>query len=352
MTGRIAILKPDHLGDVILAAPAVRKIAASHPEREVDLLCGPASVPLVRWLLPEVRPVPIPCAHLDKSGAVPAGRPPVLAERYAFLFGLRRDEILNETWLRESGQDGAFVSSRHEEHETWSQKRFVEGICGAYSRSAFFFRGREPRFPRRAGTVGLCVAAGFVNNRWDSVAWFRLGRFLQANGTVVKIVGGPMERTEARLLRDLLGIAEADVLLGGADFGAFVDRVEQEVDVVVATDSGTAHLCSLVKPVLSVFGPSPHRRYAPFGRHNRLIRRDVECSPCCQFAQSTLNACLTRECLGSLEPEAVTALLEDADRAEPAEEEAPPYVRFFGASHLAAVQARQRGRGDPQPPAR
>lgn len=347
MAGRIAILKPDHLGDVVLATPAARRIVAAHAGHDVDFLCAPGAEPLVRWLLPGVRPVALPCPHLDKTGAHANASPPRLPQGYEFVWGLRADDVLNAAWLAAERAAGAFVRAGHLEHETRSQKRLVAERLGDFSRTAMFFPSSPPSFPRRFATVGLCIAAGFVNNRWDMVAWFRLGRILARSGAGLRILGGPLETRDAEMLRSLLGLPAAHVILGDGTFDDFTRRVEQAVDVVIATDSGAAHLCSRVKPILSIFGPSPHLRYAPFGRHNRLVRADVDCSPCCQFSRDTLNACVTRECLAALEPADVAEALFESAPPEPAVRRRGGLELVFGASHLGPAPG-----GSGQPPSR
>ena len=78
-------------------------------------------------------------------------------------------------------------------------------------------------------------------------------------------------------------------------------------DWVVASDGGAGHLCSLAVPILSIFGGSPFRRYAPFGRRNRLMTQELPCSPCCQYMSRAINGCLSIECLVGITPRQVLA---------------------------------------------
>ena len=78
-------------------------------------------------------------------------------------------------------------------------------------------------------------------------------------------LAGPAEVARLQVLggaiRSAIGAAPL-VLVGGKDFGGFLRAVDEAVDLVVATDSGTAHLTALVRPVVSLFGGSPWRRFA------------------------------------------------------------------------------------------
>jgi ADP-heptose:LPS heptosyltransferase len=88
-----------------------------------------------------------------------------------------------------------------------------------------------------------------------------------------------------------------------------LQALAESVDLIVATDSGTAHLASLVRPIVSLFGGSPWRRFAPLGRYNVILSRRYPCSPCYQFMRNAFNLCHTQECLNNLFPEQVEACL-------------------------------------------
>ena len=124
----------------------------------------------------------------------------------------------------------------------------------------------------------------------------------------ISLVGGPAERAELAFLSAMLKRVPHTVIEGGSDFAAFLEALEP-IDLILASDGGTAHICSLRKPVCSVFGSSPWRRYAPFGRDNVLITRDEPCSPCVQFSTQEVNGCLSRECTALLRPAQVVEVL-------------------------------------------
>jgi len=73
----------------------------------------------------------------------------------------------------------------------------------------------------------------------------------------------------------------------GLGRGDFLDALAG-IDLVVAAYCGTANLCSLRKTIVSVFGSSPWRRYAPFGADNALPTRYEPCTPV-QFSTIEVN---------------------------------------------------------------
>ncbi|MGH8742125.1 MAG: glycosyltransferase family 9 protein [Burkholderiales bacterium] len=297
---RVAILKPDDLGDLVLAMPAIRRLASAYPE--CTLFCSPYTRGLAAFLFPGLRLAEISFPHLLKTGQHPPV--PGFPGDYDLVVCLRADAHM-EPWLRSRVKVPYLLAAEDPQtHETAMQRRIVEKVAGHYSRSAGFGLGRKPAYDPNPARVGLSVAAGFSANKWPAELWMRLARMLEKSGREVFLVGGPRELGEIRLLGALLRLPQARHIVGGADFAAFQAGVAA-LDLVIATDSGSAHLCSLSAPVLSIFGPSPYRRFAPFGAHNRVLTRDLSCSPCTQFDRSLLNLCVSRECINTIPPAAV-----------------------------------------------
>ncbi|MBU0516682.1 MAG: lipopolysaccharide heptosyltransferase II [Proteobacteria bacterium] len=70
--------------------------------------------------------------------------------------------------------------------------------------------------------------------------------------------------------------------------------------VVISPDTGTMHLAAAVgAPVVALFGPTAPWRTGPVGRGHRVIRVDLDCSPC--FKKS----CPDPVCLERITPEMV-----------------------------------------------
>lgn len=313
---RVGILKPDHLGDLVLAAPAVAALGRHFAD--VRLFCHPATAPLARHLFPglPLRPVLLP--HLDKTRRLPLETRPLAGLRgeVDFLVCLRWDNRL-QAHLDDAGIDyhasGLDVLDLHVSVE---QQAVVAAVAPPYDPLTSYVYAKNTRTaerPRRVRTVGLCVSAGFDLNAWPLCHWLALAERLHERGARVVLVGGPNEALRLGVLAaaaaDSLGYPPR-VLVGGPDFGAFLRQLAEAVDLVIATDSGTAHLASLVCPVLSLFGGSPWRRYAPLGRANAVITRQLPCSPCRQFDRTSVNTCHTQECLTRLTPEQVEACLD------------------------------------------
>lgn len=302
----IAILKPDHLGDLVLASPAVRAVRRRY--HDVTLFVNSGSRSLAEFLfgdLLDIRCVDFP--HLSRRPAEDAD-PRKLAHElncFDFVFCLRDDPVMRRL-LESVVVPHQLASGSHTVHETAIHRHAVAQVIGQYRRSELF-SDLPIHWPDAPTNLGLCVAAGFPTNRWPNAHWIGLADRLSRRGMFVTLIGGPRERDDLRLLSRLLSKVPHRVVEGGANFDEFLEALEP-VDLVVASDGGTAHICSLRKPVCSIFGSSPWRRYAPFGRDNVLLTRDELCSPCVQFSSDTLNGCMSRECMAAIWPRQVARI--------------------------------------------
>jgi heptosyltransferase I len=106
------------------------------------------------------------------------------------------------------------------------------------------------------------------------------------------IVWGPGEEEEAKRLEMMAGgrsrmICRTDV----AQLYAFLKRA----DLYVGGDTGGMHLAAFAGvPVVALFGPTDVMVNAPWGDKTRVVRKNVDCSPCRD------KSCAERICLNTL----------------------------------------------------
>ena len=310
---KVGVLKPDHLGDLVLAAPALAALRRRF--NDLTLLCHPDTVPLARHLFADLVLRPILLPHLDRQRRMAMNARPLDAIRDEFdlVVCLRWDACIK------SHLDNAGISYQASEFDTLDvhvaieQHEAVAAWTGTYDVLASYVYASPPVLPRRLHSVGLCIAAGYPLNAWPLNHWLDLAiRFARRNVEIV-LIGGPCETTKLQVLAEALAGSTGSfprVLVGSNEFGWFLRELANGIDLVIASDSGTAHLASLVRPVLSLFGGSPWRRFAPLGRYNAVVTRQLPCSPCPQFDRRLVNTCSTRECLANLSPEQVEACLD------------------------------------------
>jgi ADP-heptose:LPS heptosyltransferase len=296
---RLAVVKPDHLGDIVLAAPAVNALRRHYP----DLVLFAASA--YQWLLRELFPGAtqgvLDAPHLTRDESSEArrnfSRSAAALREFDLVLVLRRDPVFRPEVFGRWAQNSLFMPDRQNAHETRLQRELLLDLIETYDIGEEFFNGPAPSPPAELRCVGFSVGSGMAHKKWSPLRWSQLGLSLRDEGVEVRVLAGPREVGEARLIAEACGVdPQGDVVVGGTDLSAF-DAAIADLDLVIAADGGTAHLASRTKPIVSVFGSSPHRRFCPIGEGNRVITLNLTCSPCPGFDLSTVNACLTHECL-------------------------------------------------------
>lgn len=331
---RVAVVKPDHLGDMVLASPAIRAIVSRYPD--ATLFVASRTQPLAEYLFPDTRICSLDLPHLDKFRTRNGSNEQAITNLLEFdlVYFLRQDGVLTPNWAKLVARRSVIVRDCQSTHETQLEAEVVRAGGIPYEPpDAFPGIALFPKHPKR---VGLCISAGFYANRWITVKWVELGKLLQQRGVEVVLVAGPSEIAEARTIVRLLKLDPAQsLIIGSSDFEGFLGKI-RKLDLIVATDSGTAHICSLATPILSLFGGSPFRRFAPFGRQNRLLTRSLPCSPCCQYAEALLNLCVTTECLTQISSASVIEAIYASSESCGIQKDLaadPPVKLFFGVSH-------------------
>ena len=333
----LAILKPDHLGDLVLSSPAIRAMAKAVPD--TTLFVAERCRPLAAWLFPDLATRTLNMPHLAKQSPGRHAHPDLTAFDEVAL--LRNDGVLGPEWAQTHTRSYVTYTDDNSVHQTMLDYGVARSVAGPYDIDAAFFQGREHRLLEKAAgrpaKVGLSIGSGFYTNVWPLVRWIALAKALRRADHQVFVVCGPAEAPLARLLLQRAGLPSENLILGGGDFPAFSRRVD-ELGLVIGSDGGTAHLCSITTPVLSIFGSSPLKRYAPFGRANRVITQALSCSPCVQFAERLVNGCLSVECMAAVTPQDVLLAMGRRPALDPpapaVDTLRPGLVMYTGLSHV------------------
>jgi heptosyltransferase-2 len=295
---KVAVVKPDHLGDFILALPAIRALRADG--HDVTLFIASGNKALASYYFPDVEQVAVDMPYLKRGGdgdwnAVyrALGR----LREYDIVVFLRNDQFLQHENYRNWTDYGFQIEARDDRHQTQLERAVVRQIAGDYDIEDLFYTRAPSRFATSPTSVVFAVGTGFPFKKWSPLAWAELAQAYLARGVAVRLLAGPAEVAECQLIARAAGLdAQRDIFVGGSDFAA-LDQWLAQSDYTIAVDGGSAHLCSVTMPVVSVFGPSPARRFCPTGSYNRVISRELKCHPCVGFDARALNACLSRECM-------------------------------------------------------
>ncbi|MHB1947380.1 MAG: glycosyltransferase family 9 protein [Gammaproteobacteria bacterium] len=302
---KVAIFKPDHLGDFVLSIPAIRAIIQYFGS--CDLYIAPYVNFLKEYLFPDTVSFPIELSHLNKTGEhIDEQKILQQLKQYQYVISLRNDTGIRNLF---SQLKSKVVMPENNDflHETYLQKKCATEIIPNYSRFDLF-NHKEQKWPSKIVKVGLSVSAGFVSNSWFHYHWISLAQSLIKKGLLVYLIGGPNEKKLLFWLQKEIPLPNEQIIIGSQEIKNFFDQIKV-LDVVIGTDSGTLHIISYQCPVLAIFGSSSFKRFAPFGYQHRILTMNLACSPCLQFYLGAYNGCLSRECVALITPEIVEQAL-------------------------------------------
>ena len=348
--GRVLVVRPDNLGDVLMTGPALRALRRAAPDARIDLLAAPAGAPAAD-LLPEVDRVltaSVSWQHAG-SGDLPVGDDLRLVERIAaggYSAAVIFTSFSQSPWpagylCRLAGvpvrigmsKEFGGVGLTH-----WvpaPETGFAAGeVAHQVDRALHLLRqvgvppvsGRlhavVPEHARRAAERVLTAhgvrpdqpyalilpGASCPSRRYPPDRMARAARLITRSGLPVVVAGTAKESALVGTVTD--GCPGAIGLTGRLDVPALAYAVSV-ASVVVCNNSGGAHLASaLGTPVVELFaGTERVSQYRPRFSPAVVLTVDVACSPCRQFVCPYGLECL------EIPPERVAeAAVEIADR--------------------------------------
>jgi heptosyltransferase-2 len=130
-------------------------------------------------------------------------------------------------------------------------------------------------------TVALGVgSANSRAKRWPALNYAKLNDFLQRElGANVVLLGAANEAEVSHEVYELSKYKPID-LTGKTNLDRATSMLS-EVDLLISNDMGLAHIAPAVgTKTMVIFGPTDPEITRPYSPHARVIRRQVECSPC------------------------------------------------------------------------
>lgn len=288
-SARVLVVRLDAFGDVLLAGPAVRAVAASGAR--VSLLCGPEGraaaelLPhvddLITWTAPWIaaEPPPVDAAEVGDIVRRVRERAP---DEAVILTSFHQSALPTALILRLAGvpritaisedYPGALLDVRHRVDEDIPEAERALSVAAA---AGFALPAGDdgrlavtsdlPDVTELAGEPGYVVAhpgTSVSARAWPPYRFAAAVRELAADGYRVVVTGG---RSEHDLTRTVAGEHARD--LGGRTDARHLAAVLRGAAAVVAGNTGPAHLAAAVgTPVVSLFAPTvPAVKWAPYG---------------------------------------------------------------------------------------
>jgi lipopolysaccharide heptosyltransferase I len=325
--GRILLIKPSSLGDIVHTLPVVSAIKAQWPGVHLTWVVKRQWAELVRRVagVDRVWPVDEGAVSWLKQGWA------LRAERFDLaidLQGLFRSGVV--AWLSgvphrigfANGREGSpwFYTMRVpvptvEMHAVDRYLLVTEamGVCAeggrqfqfnildadrAIVRDILFERGISVDQP----WLAMNVSARWMTKRWPLSSFAAVLDQLHGEGRgPVVVIGSAEDRRDVEALRAVTTTPFVD-LAGAVPLGC-LPALLSKAAAMITNDSGPMHIAAaLGVPVVALFGPTSDVRTGPYGTGHRVLTRSVPCRPCfsrvCRHAPEL-------ECLRSLSPDDV-----------------------------------------------
>ena len=321
---RIGILRALHLGDLLLAVPALRSIRAGFPEAEITLIGLPWASDFVRRFshyldrFVEFAGYPgIPEVDFDAERSAQ-----FLADQRAYRYDLviqmhGSGQTSNPCAIALGGRytagyyvgdppDGLDLAFPYpsDQPEVARNLALARSLgcpdCGTALEFPLHESDRaeaaqllEPVLQRGQRCIGLHVGARAPARRWPAERFAAVGDTLARRfGALIVLTGSrselPLVESVARMMTAPPLVAAGKTSLGG--LAAVIERL----DLFISNDTGPAHLAVATDtPSITIFGPADYRRWAPLDRErHRIIQEPVPCSPCPHWVCPIDHRCL------------------------------------------------------------
>ncbi|MFH1012001.1 MAG: lipopolysaccharide heptosyltransferase II [bacterium] len=302
---RILVMRLSSLGDILLAAPALRSLRSRFPTARVDFLTSPPYTDLVAAL-----PGTDCVLEFDKKGGIGGGvqwQLRLLRTRYSVIVDLQND-WRSALW-RVFSFPALWVKARRYRFRRFLlihfRKNFYSRVLPVPLRylaalSSLGCRdnggGLELRIPenillqmqQKLGSEGiagkqaiiLCPGSRHATKRWPLEKWVELARALLDRDYQILLLGDDTDRELTEWIANevmdkrVFLLTDLDLLHAAAlaKLGA----------CLVSNDSGLMHLAAAVgTPVVALFGPTVEEfGFFPFRAQAEIVQKDLPCRPC------------------------------------------------------------------------
>ncbi len=317
---RLLVVRTDRLGDMALTTAALQDLREHFRKAEITVLAPAAPLALLE-------------AHPAVDRLVPltgAGLPRDLVGRFDLAIDFTPDESLRGGFLvarsRAPFRAGFAAAGRQAFFNLKSPRAARERHILDLNRDLVASLGAAPRAERpalyvrpeekgaaQARLAALGAAAPRVavhpgghypSQRWSPECYAELVAGLTARrGAACIVLAGPGEEDLARRVC----AATPDALAAGPQSVRGLMALVASCDLFVGNNSGPLHAAAALGiPTVSVMGPTDPRRFSPRGPADRILRRDLPCSPCDR------GRCWHHTCLRTIDADEVLAEAEAA----------------------------------------
>lgn len=317
-SNRVLVIRPDHLGDVLLMMPALQFVKRERPETELHVICGAWAAELLARFDEVDVVLTLDFPGFQRGGRSPRGNPYLRALASARM--LRRigyDSALimrpDHWWgamlaflagIQERvGYDNANVAPfltggipHQHEHAVLQNLHLVEFWLGvAHNREIGLTLPVDPadaaavdQLLSDRGIDGakpiVCIhpGSGMPSKLWQADKWAQAADQVSQHHNVTIIFTG--SSAEKALIDDIAGrMKTKSCSVAGETSAGQLAALYRRARAVLGPDSGAMHVAAAVHtPTVALFGPADPIEFAPWGdgRKHAAITSTIACRPC------------------------------------------------------------------------
>lgn len=317
-SNRILLMRPDHLGDMLLTTPAIEALRSARPDIEIHALVGPWTAQILANYPQVDRVLTLPFPGFSRSPKESIRFPYQLAlksARHLRLIGYDSVVIFRpDHWW---GAMLAFLAGipdrigyglpdvapfltrsydHKSEHVVQQNLNLVSHWTGKLDRHNVklnfaisdedkdFIDGYLSEWGISPEQKILCIhpGSGTWVKRWTADRWASVADTLSDQlDCVVVFTGGDHEMP---LVDEITGqmTAKYCVMVGDTQVSQLA-ALYKRAQIVLGPDSGPMHLAVAVNtPTVTLFGPADPIEFGPWGSQNqhKMLHSDIACQPC------------------------------------------------------------------------
>lgn len=319
----VLVVKLDHLGDVLLAQPAITRLRERLPDATIWVLCGSWSADLIKRFDSVDQVITFDMFSAMSGDGLTSKSNSEIQQLQHKLLSLNLDIAIDlrrhpETrWIL--GLTGAPLTIGYESyaynptiyltvdpnkvHISSQLLRLVDAI-------PILPTGSKKRVLAYRGvlSVGIHPGSGQSAKLWPLQHFSQLVGSLLAAGLKVILFGGPEEcDMNQRIIRDHLGNERIIDMSEEISIARYAETVANECQIYVGNDTGPTHMVAIAGvPVIAIYsGVIDPLEWFPPGHIVEVIMKVMPCMPCyiADYRQCPHNL----ECIASVKPEHIFA---------------------------------------------
>lgn len=315
---RLLIIRPDHLGDVLLSTPAIRAIKQKRPDITIHALVGEWSADVLANYDEIDMVLTLPFPGFNRNASEPAMNPYMQAIQsasklrkigYSSAIIMRPDHwwgamLAFFAGIRERvgfdlGNVSQFLTNRlpyQRDHMVIQGLRLAEHWTGELQASdahyEFTVEARDSHYidnyleewgiPREQKLICIHPGSGAWVKLWVEQNWAKVADMLTSQFRApIIFTGGTSELPLINTITTYMS-EKAYVVAGTTNIGQLA-ALYKRAHVVLGPDSGPMHLAAAVgTPTVTLFGAADPIEFAPWGdaRSHAILSSDIECRPC------------------------------------------------------------------------